>query len=193
MDKFKDWIKKNKFGVMAAAVFLVFAAVVFWLLKPLVTEKEEKASLPVLQVAADGEAAQKNEAALFSEEVSSTERREIAYVPKEVDPATGEPEKTDVQIEHRQKPVVVSVNGKEYAVPSTVKEETKFEKGKLALTEESSLKLQVTTPKPKFNLGMGRSKNGLAVEMNGPLYKNVSWWAYGDSRTAAGGLQFAVN
>lgn len=193
MAKLKDWIKKNKFGVMAMAVFLVFAAFVYWFLKPVVAEKEEKASLPVLQVAADGEAAQADEADLFTEEVSSTERREIAYVPKKVDPATGEPEKTDVQIDHRQKPVAVSVNGKEFSLPAAVKEESKFEKGKLVITEESSLKLQVITPKPKFNLGMGRSKNGLAVEMNGPLCKNVSWWVYGDSRTAAGGLQFAVN
>ena len=30
MDKLKDWLKKNKFSVMAAVVFLVFAAFVYW-------------------------------------------------------------------------------------------------------------------------------------------------------------------
>ncbi len=35
-------------------------------------------------------------------------------------------------------------------------------------------------------------KNGVAVQANGPLVKNVSWWGYGDKKTIAGGLQFPI-
>jgi len=43
-----------------------------------------------------------------------------------------------------------------------------------------------------MNLGVGWGINGLAAQMNGPLYKNVSWWAYGDKKTATGGIQFPI-
>lgn len=118
--------------------------------------------------------------------------KEIVYVPKEVDPKTGEQEKTDVQFDRRQGKIYVKVNGKEFEVPAEVKEDAKFEKGKLVITEQTEMRLSITAPKPSFNLGIGWSSNGPAAQLTGPLFKNVSWWVYGDKDTVAGGLQFPI-
>ena len=122
----------------------------------------------------------------------NTNTKEIVYVPKEVDAKTGSVEKTDVQFEKKQGQIYVKVNDKDFVVPADVKENTKFEKGKLVVTEQSEMRINITAPKPAFNVGLGWSKEGPAGQINGPLYKNVSWWVYGDKKTVAGGLQFPI-
>jgi acyl-homoserine lactone acylase PvdQ len=77
-------------------------------------------------------------------------------------------------------------------VPVGIKEETKFEKGKIVVTDQSEMHINITSPRPQFNLGVGWSKNGAALQANGPVYKNVSWWMYGDKKTLAGGIQFPI-
>ncbi|QJW47402.1 hypothetical protein HA075_17410 [bacterium BFN5] len=41
-------------------------------------------------------------------------------------------------------------------------------------------------------LDVGWSKEGPAAQLNGPLFKNVSWWVYGDKSNVAGGVQFPI-
>lgn len=118
--------------------------------------------------------------------------REIVYVPKEIDPKTGEKERTDVEFTKQAGKVYVKVNGKEYEVPTEVQEEAKFENGKLVVTEKTEMRINITVPKPALNLGLGVSNHGLAIMANGPLYKSVSWWAYGDRKTIAGGIQIPL-
>ncbi|MDR3564605.1 MAG: hypothetical protein P4N59_24675 [Negativicutes bacterium] len=122
----------------------------------------------------------------------NTNTREIVYTPKEIDPTTGAKEKTDIQFDKRQGKIYVKVNGQDYEVPSDVKEDAKFENGKLVVTEQTELKLNITTPKPSTNIGLGWSLHGPAVQLNGPLYKNLGWWLYGDRKTFGGGIQVPI-
>ena len=122
----------------------------------------------------------------------NTNTKEIVYGPKATDPITGIIEKTDVQFENKQGKIYVKVNGKEFEVPVDVQETAKFENGKLVVTEQSEMHINITAPKPALNLGLGWSKEGPAAQINGPLFKSVSWWAYGDKKTVAGGLLFPI-
>lgn len=147
---------------------------------------------PVVVVNTNGEKANASDPKIVYIQGQNTHTKELVYVPKETNPQTGEVEKTDVQFEKKQGKIYVKVNGKDFEVPIDVQESTKFEKGKLVVTEQSEMRIQLTTPKPSVNLGLGWSKHGPAAEVNGPLYKNVSWWVYGDRQTIAGGLQFPI-
>lgn len=148
---------------------------------------------PTINISTSGQPPKPGEPQVVYVQGTSQNTREIVYVPKEIDPATGEKEKTDVQFEKKQGKVYVKVNGKDFEVPADVQENAKFENGKLVVTEETQMRLNITTPKPAVNLGLGWSLNGPAMQINGPLYKNVSWWVYGDKKTVAGGLQFPIN
>lgn len=147
---------------------------------------------PAITVNTAGEASKAGESQVVYLQGQSTNTKEIVYVPKEVDAKTGQVEKTDVQFDKQQEKVYVKVNGKDFAVPADVKESSKFENGKLVVTEQSEMRVNITAPKPSFNLGVGWSREGAAAQINGPLYKNVSWWVYGDKKTIAGGLQFPI-
>lgn len=139
-----------------------------------------------------GEKSKPGETQLVYVQGQNTSTKEIVYVPKEMDAKTGIVEKTDVQFENKQGKIYVKVNGKEFEVPADVKETTKLENGKLVVTQHSEMHINITTPKPALHLGLGWSKEGLAAQVNGPLYKNVSWWTYGDKKTVAAGLQFPI-
>lgn len=147
---------------------------------------------PNITINTAGEPSKPGETKIVYLQGQNTQTKEIVYVPKEVDVKTGNIEKTDVQFEKKQGKIYVKVNGKDFEVPAQVKEDTKFENGKLVVTEQSEMHIQITAPKPAVNLGVGWSKNGVAAQMNGPLIKNVSWWVYGDKKTVAGGLQFPI-
>lgn len=148
---------------------------------------------PVTSISLSGDVSKPGEPQVVYVQGQNNHTKEVVYIPKAVDQVTGLPEKTDVEFERRASKVYVKVNGKEYEVPSEVKEDTKFEKGKLVVTEQTELRLNITAPKPSFNLGIGWSGNGPALQINGPLYKNASWWLYGDKKTVAGGLQFPIS
>lgn len=76
--------------------------------------------------------------------------KEIAYVPKEAG------EKTDVQIETVSPVVTVQVNSRETEFTTLTEEKQKFEKGKLVITEETQLKLEIKTPpQPRYSFGVG--------------------------------------
>ncbi len=111
-------------------------------------------------------------------------RKEIMYVPKE------EGERTDVQIEAAKPKVTVKVNGKETVFAALTEEKQKFEKGKLVITEDTQLRLEIKTPpRPRYNVGVGWGTNGVALTIGGRLGGGpAGWWLYGDRRTLAGGL-----
>lgn len=75
-----------------------------------------------------------------------TIQTKIVYVPKEVDPKTGQAEKTDVQANIGKPEVTVSVNGNEAVFKKMDEENFVFEKGKLQLDQSSkvSVDLQIT-------------------------------------------------
>ena len=123
----------------------------------------------------------------------NTQTKEIVYAPKEVDAKTGSLEKTDVQFEKKEGKIYVKVNGRDFEVLADVKESTKFENGKLVVTEQSEMRINITAPKPLYHLGLGWSKEGPAAQLNGPFFKNVYWWVYGDKKNVAGGLQFPIS
>lgn len=141
---------------------------------------------PTITINTAGEKSKPGETQVVYVQGQNTNTKEIVYVPKETD------EKTDVQFETKQGKIYVKVNGKDFEVPVDVKENTKFEKGKLVVTDQSEMRINITTPKPSLNVGLGWSKQGPAAQVNGPLFKNVSWWVYGDKQTVAGGLQFPI-
>lgn len=148
---------------------------------------------PNITINTAGEKSKSGEPQVVYVQGQNTQTKEIVYVPKEVDPKTGSVEKTDVQFEKKEGKIYVKVNGKDFEVPADVKESTKFENGKLVVTEQSELRINITAPKPAYNLGLGWSKEGPAAQLNGPFFKNVSWWVYGDKKTFAGGLQFPIS
>jgi len=147
---------------------------------------------PTVIVNTNGEKGKASDPQIVYIQGQSSVTKEVVYVPKETDEKTGITEKTDVQFEKKQGKIYVKVNGKEFEVPANVKEDTKFENGKLVVTEQTEMHLNLTTPKPAVNLGVGWGINGPAAQVNGPLYKNVSWWMYGDSKSVAGGVQFPI-
>jgi len=147
---------------------------------------------PTIRINTEGEKSKPGETQVVYVQGQTTNTKEIVYVPKETDPKTNSIEKTDVQFENKQGKIYVKVNGKDFEVPADVQETTKFEKGKLMITEQSDMHINITAPKPALNLGLGWSKDGAAIQINGPLSKNVSWWAYSDKKTIAGGLQFPI-
>ncbi|WP_312521586.1 hypothetical protein [Anaerospora sp.] len=155
--------------------------------KQTTTEKQ-----PTVIVNTSGEKGKASDPQVVYIQGQSSVTKEVVYVPKETDAKTGITEKTDVQFEKKQGKIYVKVNGKEFEVPADVKEDTKFENGKLVVTEQTEMRINLTTPKPAVNLGVGWGNQGPAAQINGPLYKNVSWWVYGDPKSVAGGVQFPI-
>lgn len=179
-------------GLVIVLALLVFAYHEYQQWKQHIIEQAQKDNRPVISVNTNGQQSKPGETQVVYLQGQNTQTKEIVYVPKEVDPNTGQQEKTDVQFDKKDNKVYVKVNGKEFEVPAEVTEDSKFENGKLVVTEQTEMHVNITAPKPAFNLGLGWSTNGPAAELNGPLYKNVSWWVYGDQKTAAGGIQFPI-
>lgn len=72
------------------------------------------------------------------------------YVPKVT------PYDADVEVVSAPKPIVVSINGEKHEIPTgEVKESHKLDNGKLVVTEEREVKLNLTVPEqPKFKKGV---------------------------------------
>lgn len=179
-------------GLAAVLALLAFCYSEYQDWKQHIKEQAQKDTRPIISVNTAGQQSKPSEPQVVYVQGQNTHTKEIVYVPKEVDPETGQQERTDVQFETRQGKVYVKVNGKEFEVPAEVKEDAKFEKGKLVVTEQTEMRINITAPKPTLNVGVGWSMNGPAAQVNGPLWKSVSWWVYGDRKTVAGGVQFPL-
>jgi hypothetical protein len=183
-----------KYFLSLLLILLIFS-VAYYEYKQFVSNKALQTSnekQPTVIVNTSGEKGKASDPQVVYIQGQSSVTKEVVYVPKETDAKTGVTEKTDVQFEKKQGKIYVKVNGKEFEVPAEVKEDTKFENGKLVVTEQTEMRINLTTPKPAVNLGLGWSSHGPAAEINGPLYKNVSWWVFGDQKTIAGGVQFPI-
>lgn len=192
MGTVKTFVKENWKAIVKVALIVAFIFFIYGEYQDWKQNNRSQNTTPVINVNTAGEASKPGETQVVYIQGENTHTKEIVYVPKETDPATGIPEKTDVQFDKRQGKIYVKVNGKEFEVPAVVSENTKFENGKLVVTEQTEMRINLTTPKPAMNLGVGWGVNGPAAQMNGPLYKNVSWWVYGDQKTATGGIQFPI-
>jgi|GEM_PF-4779441 len=71
---------------------------------------------------------------------------DIQYVEKEVDPLTGQREKTDVQVDIDPQKVNLLVNGKPYETAILAGETYAFENGKLVLKQTSMATIDVQLP-----------------------------------------------
>ncbi len=189
LETVKTFIRNNWKYIIGLALLLAF---LFWAWSEYQDWKQHSRIQSTTPVNTAGEASKPGETQVVYVQGQNTHTKEIVYVPKETDPATGRPEKTDVQFDKRQGKIYVKVNGKDFEVPADVTENTKFENGKLVVTEQTEMRINLTTPKPAMNLGVGWGINGPAAQMNGPLVKNISWWVYGDQKTATGGIQFPI-
>ena len=183
---------KHIVGLALALALLIFAYNEYQQWKEHILEQAQKDTLPVVSVNTAGQQSKPGETQVVYLQGQNSHTKEIVYMPKEVNPATGQKEKTDVQFEKKDNDIYVKVNGKEFEVPTLGNEGIKFENGKLVVTEQTEMHVNITAPKPYLNLGLGWSTNGPAASLNGPLYKNVSWWVYGDQKNAAGGIQFPI-
>jgi hypothetical protein len=184
----REW--KYFVGLAVVMILLVFSYFEYWQWKQHIMSRQD--IQPSVSVTTSGESSKPGETQVVYLQGQNTNTKEIIYVPKEIDPVTGQQEQTDVQLDTKNKNVYVKVNGRDFEVPADVQENSKFENGKLVITEDTQMRLNITSPKPSFNLGLGWAKDSPALQLNGPLYKNASWWVYGDKKTAAGGVQFPI-
>jgi hypothetical protein len=131
-----------------AILCLVYVAVgaaagVYWLAPALTqhhyTEKVIEREIPVIK-----------------EVVKTNTVTEIQYVPKEANPTTGEPEKTDVEAEIKQPAVNVKLNGQPYQFGLLQGEKKKFELGKVSLRQSSQVDINLEV-KPQI---IDRTKTG---------------------------------
>lgn len=192
MESAKSFIRNNWKLIVGLALVLAFLFLAWGEYQDWKQHSRSQSTTPVINVNTAGEASKPGETQVVYVQGQNNHTKEIVYVPKETNPATGDKEKTDVQFDKRQGKIYVKINGKEFEIPAEVTENTKFENGKLVVTEQTEMRINLTTPKPAMNLGVGWGINGPAAQINGPLYKNVSWWVYGDQKTAAGGIQFPI-
>ncbi|VBB05554.1 Hypothetical protein LUCI_0764 [Lucifera butyrica] len=201
-EKFIAFIRehwKYLVGLALVLALLVFGYREYQQWKQHILEQAQKSTVPTINVTTTGASAKADDLKTVYIQGQNTVTHEIVYVPKETT-TVQQPdgtikqvqEKTDVQFDNRQGKIYVKVNGKDYEVPDNVQENTKFENGKLVITDQSEIHINVTTPKPVMNAGVGWSRNGPALEINGPLTGSISWWAYGDKKTIVGGIQFPI-
>lgn len=110
----------------------------------------------------------------------------IQYVEKEVDPKTGQKEKTDVQIDSGKPEVNVKVNGKPFDFKPTFQEGYAFENGKLVYKQNTKMDVTIDTPPPvrippdNVSVGayLGKHSGGATIDIGklgvslGPEWKN---------------------
>ena len=102
----------------------------------------------------------------------STHTNTVTYIPKEIDPVTGQTEDTDVELKTQPSKITVKVNdGTKYTFDQQPNEKYKFEAGKLVMTQQTSLDVNVTAKRPSTSrfqiLAAMRDKNHL---MGGAFY-----------------------
>ena len=106
---------------------------------------------------------------------TSTHTNTVTYVQKEIDPATGEKEDTDVELKTKPSKITVKVNdGSKYTFDQLPTENYKFENGKIVMTQQTSLDINVTQKKQSTSrfsvLALMRDKK----HMMGGAFYNVT-------------------
>lgn len=103
---------------------------------------------------------------------TSTHTNTVTYVQKEIDPITGQKEDTDVELKTQPSKITVKVNdGSKYTFDQQPNEKYKFENGKLLMTQQTTLDINVTQKKQSTSrlsvLALMRDKNHV---MGGAFY-----------------------
>lgn len=103
---------------------------------------------------------------------TSTHTNTVTYIQKETDPVTGEKENTDVELKTKPSKITVKVNnGSKYTFDQLPTENYKFENGKIVMTQQTALDINVTQKKPSTSrfsvLALMRDKNHV---MGGAFY-----------------------
>ena len=106
---------------------------------------------------------------------TSTHTNTVTYVQKEIDPVTGQKEDTDVELKTQPSKITVKVNdGSKYTFDQQPNEKYKFENGKLLMTQQTTLDINVTQKKQSTSrlsvLALMRDKN----HMMGGAFYNVT-------------------
>ena len=79
---------------------------------------------------------------------TSTHTNTITYVEKEIDPVTGKKEETDVEVNSKPSKITVKVNdGQKYTFDKLPTESSKFEDGKIVMTSQTALDINMTQKK----------------------------------------------
>lgn len=79
---------------------------------------------------------------------TSTHTNTVTYVQKEIDPSTGQKEDTDVELNAKPSKITVKVNdGSKYTFDKLPTESSKFEDGKIVMTSQTALDINVTQKK----------------------------------------------
>ena len=79
---------------------------------------------------------------------TSTHTNTVTYIEKEIDPVTGEKEDTDIEFKTKPSKITVKVNdGSKYTFDQLPTENYKFENGKILMTQQNSLDINVTQKK----------------------------------------------
>ena len=103
---------------------------------------------------------------------TSTHTNTVTYIQKEVDPTTGKKEETDVEVNSKPSKITVKVNdGQKYTFDKLPSETSKFEDGKIVMTSQTALDINVTQKKQSTSrlsvLALMRDKNHV---MGGAFY-----------------------
>jgi hypothetical protein len=114
----------------------------------------------------------------------------IKYVPKEINPQTGETENTDVEININKPEINVKLNNQSYTIIPDFNESQKFENGKLTFDQNSFFSLNLNLPKPERKVELGfyagldslggtllipKKDSGSYILMTGPHYDFKGW------------------
>lgn len=103
---------------------------------------------------------------------TSTHTNTVTYIEKEIDPVTGEKEDTDIELKTKPSKITVKVNdGSKYTFDQLPTENYKFENGKILMTQQTALDINVTQKKPSTSrlsvLALMRDKKHM---MGGAFY-----------------------
>lgn len=124
--------------------------------------------------------------------VQGEDKTIIKYIPKEINPQTGEKEKTDIQLDTDKTQINVKINDKEFSITPEFQEDYKFENGKIMFEQQSNFNLFLDLPKPERKIELGgylsldgfggtivvpknSQNNGSYIIMGGPHYDFKGW------------------
>lgn len=144
LKKIREWVITA--GIVLAVVISCF--LLYRLYSNITAEKQQPEQKPAITLNLDGNSSKQTDPQVIRLQGQNTVTREIQYIPKYIDPTTGEKEKTDVQLDTTNKNVYVKINGKTHEVPTEVTEDQKFENGKLVVQESQKTDIEITGPEP---------------------------------------------
>jgi len=195
-----EFIKEHKYIIINAIIVFVilamFAGMAFFMYQMMnKLANQQPQQLPSMNISLDGKPSKVSDPQVIYMQGQSTNTKEIVYSEKQIDPITGQKEKTDVQFDKKDNKVFVKVNGQDYEVPITVTENTKFENGKLVVTETTKTDVNITGPDPSgWKLSYLRDvKGSQGIEVTRGLSKTVSAKAlFVQGRDPMLGIEFSL-